>query len=222
MYNHQLSQALVNNGKISQSLKQQIDSNTGNIINLIEVIRCIESGVKHSFMKPAARLKMFTDIEVYHHHVNWNIYENAIWYLKRNSEYLNIIQQLQLKKITLEKATQLIDPLLLKAVGMMAKNHTGQWLIYIKQDSLNYFIGIFRHSNDSLTFIKSEFDKRYFNLGISCNIRLTDAENQNRALADIDQEIVIKKNKKYIDELLKQQILDIINKEFPWLLNAQH
>lgn len=220
MYNYQLSQALVNNGKISQSLKQQIDSNTGNIINLIEVIRCIESGVKHSFMKPAARLKMFTDIEVYHHHVNWELLENAICSLNHNPDYLQLKKQIQNGTMDKQKAIQLTDPLILKAVGIMAKNHTGQWLIYIKQNSINYFIGVFKHSNDILTWIKSDLDEKYFNLGVSFKIRLTDAENNNRVLTDNEQMEVIKKNKKYNDQFLKQQILDIISKDFPFLLNA--
>lgn len=154
-----ITQALTNGGVISDYLKQQLESHTGNTPHVLTVIQAIEDDTKHAYMKKANRLKMFDNIDIFHHHVNWSVLENAKYAIRHDPHlskmFLNMLET---------KDFSQIEELTSKAIGMGVTHKTGQWLIYTKFNNLNYFIGIFPHTNDYFTNLEQELEKKYVGL----------------------------------------------------------
>jgi hypothetical protein len=216
-----LSQALVNNGKTTKYLDEQLSSNTGNHINVLNVIHSIESGNKHNFMKKAGKLKMFSPLNVYHHHVDWNLLSNTNFALNNNSilapqwkELLNSIVSGTIQSPA--EAVEKSDVLITKAIGLGVTHKTGQWLIYIRHEDVNYFIGVFDHANDILTQMEQKLEMQH--IGNSINIILTDADNDNKPLAPELQKQARLHLKHANEKELKEKVISLIKEEFPVLL----
>ena len=174
-------------------------------------------------MKNSGKLKMFEDLEVYHHHVNWDLLNNTVWAMNNDKElapqWKNILDAIATGNISsAADAVEQSDGIITKAIGVGATHKTGQWLIYVRHESINYYIGVFDHINDTFTLMEQQLEKQH--IGKRVKIILTDANNGNKPYLPEEQKALRIYLKRYNEEKLKKEVNSIIMEEFSILYTS--